>query len=47
MLSRLERMGVRFDRVPDGTFYVWGRVSDLPGSLSDGMGSSRRARSAR
>jgi aspartate/methionine/tyrosine aminotransferase len=43
MLSRLERMGVRFDRVPDGTFYVWGRVSDLPGPLSDGMGFFRAA----
>jgi aspartate/methionine/tyrosine aminotransferase len=43
MLSRLERMGVRFDRVPDGTFYVWGRVTDLPGALSDGMGFFRAA----
>src|SRR4029077_937246 len=29
MLSRLERLGVRFDRVPDGTFYCWGNVSAL------------------
>ena len=27
MLSRLERMGVRFDRPPEGTFYVWGNLA--------------------
>lgn len=41
MLSRLERMGVRFDRVPDGTFYAWGNVSSLPPPLNDGMGLFR------
>lgn len=41
MLSRLERMGVRFDRVPDGTFYCWGNVASLPAPLSDGMGLFR------
>jgi aspartate/methionine/tyrosine aminotransferase len=43
MLSRLERLGVRFDRVPDGTFYCWGNVSALPAPLSDGMGLFRAA----
>jgi aspartate/methionine/tyrosine aminotransferase len=43
MLSRLERMGVRFDRVPDGTFYCWGNVSALPPPLNDGMGLFRAA----
>jgi aspartate/methionine/tyrosine aminotransferase len=43
MLSRLERMGVRFDRVPDGTFYAWGNVANLPAPLSDGMGLFRAA----
>jgi len=43
MLSRLERLGVRFDRVPDGTFYVWGDVRNLPPPLSDGMGLFRAA----
>src|SRR5690606_15254055 len=43
MLSRLERMGVRFDRVPDGTFYCWGNVSHLPPPLNDGMGLFRAA----
>ncbi len=43
MLSRLERIGVRFDRVPDGTFYVWGNVGSLPAPLNDGMGLFRAA----
>ncbi len=43
MLSRLERLGVRFDRVPDGTFYVWGNVKDLPPPLNEGMGLFRAA----
>lgn len=43
MLSRLERMGVRFDRIPDGTFYGWGNVSALPAPLNDGMGLFRAA----
>ncbi|MBS2019756.1 MAG: pyridoxal phosphate-dependent aminotransferase [Deltaproteobacteria bacterium] len=43
MLSRLERMGVRFDRVPDGTFYCWGNVASLPAPLDDGMGLFRAA----
>jgi aspartate/methionine/tyrosine aminotransferase len=41
MLSRLERIGVRFDRVPDGTFYCWGNVGALPKPLNDGMGLFR------
>lgn len=41
MMSRLERIGVRFDRVPDGTFYCWGNVSALPEPLNDGMGLFR------
>lgn len=43
MLSRLERLGVRFDRVPDGTFYAWGNVASLPPPLADGMGFFRAA----
>ncbi len=42
-LSRLERIGVRFDRVPDGTFYAWGNVANLPAPLNDGMGLFRAA----
>ncbi len=43
MVSELERLGVRFDRVPDGTFYAWGNVSALPPPLDDGMGFFRAA----
>ncbi len=43
MLQALENMGVRFDRAPDGTFYVWGNVGHLPPPLNDGMGFFRAA----
>jgi N-succinyldiaminopimelate aminotransferase len=43
MHSRLERLGVRTDRAPDGTFYVWGSVAELPPPLNDGMGFFRAA----
>jgi aspartate/methionine/tyrosine aminotransferase len=43
IVPALERLGVRFDRTPDGTFYAWGRVSDLPAPLNDGMGLFRAA----
>jgi aspartate/methionine/tyrosine aminotransferase len=43
MVSELERLGVRFDRVPDGTFYAWGNVSALPPPLDEGMGFFRAA----
>ena len=43
ILSRLERIGVRFDRHPDGTFYVWGNLANLPPPLNDGMGFFRAA----
>lgn len=43
LLSQLQRLGVRVDRAPDGTFYVWGCVEDLPAPLNDGMGFFRAA----
>jgi len=43
LLSQLERLGVRVDRAPDGTFYVWGCVDKLPAPLNDGMGLFRAA----
>jgi aspartate/methionine/tyrosine aminotransferase len=43
LLSQLERLGVRIDRAPEGTFYVWGSVDRLPGALHDGMGFFRAA----
>jgi len=41
LLSHLQRLGVRVDRAPDGTFYVWGSVEQLPPPLNDGMGLFR------
>jgi aspartate/methionine/tyrosine aminotransferase len=43
MLRGLEAMGVRTDRAPDGTFYVWGSVAGLPPPLNEGMGFFRAA----
>jgi aspartate/methionine/tyrosine aminotransferase len=43
MVDRLERLGVRLDRPPQGTFYCWGSVAGLPGDLSSGMGFFRAA----
>lgn len=43
LLERLERIGVRIDRTPDGTFYVWGNLAGLPPPLDDGMGFFREA----
>ncbi len=43
MLSALSRLGVRTDRQPDGTFYIWGNVSHLPPPLNEGMGFFRAA----
>lgn len=43
MIARLERIGIRTDRAPDGTFYVWGNLSGLPAPLNDGMGFFRAA----
>ena len=43
LLSQLERLGVRVDRAPEGTFYVWGSVAGLPPPLNDGMGFFRAA----
>jgi aspartate/methionine/tyrosine aminotransferase len=43
LLSHLERLGVRVDRAPEGTFYVWGCVDKLPPPYADGMGFFRAA----
>jgi aspartate/methionine/tyrosine aminotransferase len=37
LLSELERIGVRVDRAPEGTFYIWGDVGALPPGINDGM----------
>ncbi len=43
MIQRLERIGIRADRAPDGTFYVWGNLAGLPRPLSEGMEFFRAA----
>jgi aspartate/methionine/tyrosine aminotransferase len=37
LISGLERLGVRIDRLPEGTFYVWGDIARLPPRLNDGL----------
>ena len=43
LLAGLGKLGIRADRAPDGTFYVWGNVGNLPAPLNDGMGFFRAA----
>ncbi len=43
LLSRLERIGVRVDRAPEGTFYIWGSIEGLPPGINDGMSFFRAA----
>jgi aspartate/methionine/tyrosine aminotransferase len=37
LITRLRRMGIGIDLEPEGTFYVWGKLSGLPPPLGDGM----------
>jgi aspartate/methionine/tyrosine aminotransferase len=43
LLRRLRAMGMGIDREPDGTFYVWVSVAELPARISDGMSFFRAA----
>lgn len=43
MLGALEAMGVRVDLPPQGGFYIWGSVENLPPTLDDGMKLFRAA----
>ncbi len=43
MLRRLKAMGVTVDVEPEGTFYVWGSVAELPEGINDGHGFFRAA----
>lgn len=43
LLRELGQLGITVDRAPDGTFYVWGNVSQLPTGFNDGMSFFRRA----
>ncbi len=42
-LDRLKAIGVRFEKEPNGTFYAFGDVGDLPAPLDDGEGFMRAA----
>jgi aspartate/methionine/tyrosine aminotransferase len=43
MVDGLRSIGVRFEREPEGTFYAWGNLSDLPPPLNTGEGLFRAA----
>jgi aspartate/methionine/tyrosine aminotransferase len=43
MISRLRAIGIHIDSEPEGTFYVWGSVEDLPAGLDDGHAFFRAA----
>jgi N-succinyldiaminopimelate aminotransferase len=43
LLRGLQALGIRVEREPEGSFYVWGDLSGLPAPLSDGMGFFRAA----
>jgi len=42
-VDRLQELGMRFDREPEGSFYTFPSLRELPGDLSDGMAFFRRA----
>ena len=43
MLERCRALGMRVDRIPEGTFYAFVSLRDLPPSLTDGMAFFRAA----
>ncbi len=43
MMDGLRRIGVRLEREPEGTFYVWGNLANLPAPLNTGEGLFRAA----
>lgn len=43
MLEGLRRLGVSVDAPPEGTFYAWGSVENLPEGYQDGMAFFRAA----
>ena len=43
MLDHLKEIGVLFPRDPEGTFYCWGSVEELPPPLNDGFHFFREA----
>lgn len=43
LITELEKLGIRFDAQPEGTFYAWGDLSALPKPLNTGEGFFRAA----
>jgi N-succinyldiaminopimelate aminotransferase len=43
MLRGLRRLGIAIDVEPEGTFYAWGSVADLPDGINDGESFFRAA----
>jgi hypothetical protein len=43
LVDGLRQAGMRLDSEPEGTFYVWADLSDLPRPLNDGMGFFKAA----
>ena len=37
VLSRLQQMGIVVDAAPEGTFYVWANLQNLPESINEGL----------
>ena len=43
MLDRLQAMGIQVEPQPNGTFYIWGDLRQLPSSINTGMNFFREA----
>lgn len=43
MMDGLQAAGMRLDLEPEGTFYCWADISELPPSINEGMSFFRRA----
>ncbi len=43
MLESLKALGMKIDREPDGTFYVWASLENMPEGLRDGMSFFQKA----
>jgi aspartate/methionine/tyrosine aminotransferase len=43
LVAGLTKLGVRFDAEPEGTFYGWGDLSQLPASINTGEAFFRAA----
>lgn len=42
MVARLRELGLVFDREPEGSFYAFASLKELPGEMADGMAFFRR-----